>query len=121
MQVRLPFAILALVAAFGGGLGSSHLIERDARAQSSFQMPQTAAVYVPPEGLAFRALDGRVIARLSYDAHGGSFEVYDHHEHPAAALRAGFVADAPRTPATLPVATVSLPSSLPSDVPDLGY
>ena len=114
MQVRLPFAILALVVAFGGGLASSHLLERDARAQSSLQ---TAAVYVPPEGLAFRALDGRVVARLSYDARGGSFEVYDHHEHPAAALRAGFVADAPRTPATLPVATVSLPS----DVPDLGY
>ena len=115
MQVRLPFAILALVAAFGGGVASSRLIEREARAQS---VTQQASVYVPAEGLAFRAVDGRIVARLSYDARGGAFEVYDGHERPAAALRSGLVTPAPSSASTLPAATVA--TAVTPDL-DLGY
>jgi hypothetical protein len=115
MQVRLPFAIVALVAAFGGGVASSHLLERDARAQSALH---AASVYVPAEGLAFRALDGRIVARLSYDARGGSFEVYDNRERSAGALRAGLVAEAPHG-ATVP-ATTTATDATPAEV-DLGY
>jgi hypothetical protein len=115
MQVRLPFAILALFAAFGGGVASSHLIEREARAQSALH---AASVYVPAEGLAFRALDGHIVARLSYDARGGAFEVYDSRERAAGALRASPVAEAPHV-APLPAAAFATDAS-PTDV-DLGY
>ena len=73
-------------------------------------------MYVPIEGLAFRGVDGRVVARLSYDARGGAFEVYDAHERPAAALRSGLVTEAPRS--TLPAATVATVTT--PDL-DLGY
>ena len=84
MQVRLPFAILALSTAFAGGIATSHLIEREARAQAG---GASASVYVPAEGLAFRAADGRVIARVSYDSRGGAFEVFDNRERVAVAMR----------------------------------
>ncbi len=118
MQVRLPFAIVALFAAFGGGAASSHLIEREARAQSA----HTAAVYVPAEGLAFRALDGHIVARLSYDGRGGVFEVYDNHERPAGSLRPGLAAEAPRASGALPALPASTVATVisPMDV-DLGY
>jgi hypothetical protein len=115
MQVRLPLAILALVAAFGGGVASSRLIEGEARAQAA---PQQASVYLPAEGLAFRSADGHIVARLSYDARGGAFEVYDGHERPAAALRSGLVTEAPRSSSTLPAATVATVAT--PDI-DLGY
>lgn len=115
MQVRLGFAIVALFAAFAGGVAASHLVERDARAQSG---PQSASVYVPAEGLTFRAVDGRVVARLSYDARGGAFEVYDSRERPAGALRSGLVAEAPRPAAAVPAPTAATAAS--PDV-DLGY
>jgi hypothetical protein len=119
MQVRVPFAILALSAAFGVGAASSHLTERDARAQSALQ---TASVYVPAEGLAFRALDGHIVARLSYDARGGAFEVYDSREHPSAALRPGPVADTPRVPAAPPAASAPAVATVaPLSIVDLGY
>ena len=115
MQVRLPFAILALVAAFGGGVASSRLIEGEARAQAA---PQQASVYLPAEGLAFRSADGRIVARLSYDARGGAFEVYDNHERPAAALRSGLAAPTVRSTSALPAASVATEGT--SDL-DLGY
>ena len=117
MQVRLPIAVLALAVAFGAGLASSRLggIEREARAQAA-----GAAVYVPPEGLSFRSPDGRLIARLAYDSRGGFFEVYDRREHPSAALRPGFIADAPARTALLPGTTTPAPLAT-TDTPDLGY
>jgi hypothetical protein len=122
MQVRLPFAILALSAAFAGGVATSQVIEREARAQSG---AQSASMYVPVEGLAFRGADGRVIARLSYDARGGAFEVFDNHERAAIAMRPGLVAEAPRPSAT-PLATAAAPFGIPvapasSPIVDLGY
>ena len=95
MRVRLPLAVLALALAFAGGLVTS--LVRDAHAQAS---PFAATVYVPSDGLAFRTFDGRVVARLSYDAHGGIFELYDDHEQPAVRVRGEPTARAPA--ATLP-------------------
>jgi hypothetical protein len=112
MQVRLPFAIGALAAAFAGGLVAGQPwargfgLEHDAHAQSGFQ---AASVFVPAEGLSFRAMDGRMVARLSYDAHGGSFEVFDGRERSAGALRAGPVSDASRAPA--PLASPGVPAT----------
>lgn len=82
MRVRLPVAALVLALAFGGGLASS--LVRDAHAQAA---PFAATIYVPSDGIAFRTFDGRVVARLSHDAHGGVFELYDEHEQPAVRVR----------------------------------
>jgi hypothetical protein len=82
MRVRLPVAVLALVLAFAGGIVSSRV--RDAHAQAA---PFAATIYVPSDGLAFRTFNGRVVARLSYDPHGGVFELYDDHERPAVRVR----------------------------------
>jgi hypothetical protein len=116
MQVRVPIAVLVLAVAFAAGLASSRLgVEREARAQQA-----GAAVYVPPEGLAFRSPDGRLIARLAYDTRGGIFEVYDRRERPSGSLRAGFMADAPARPAMPPGTTTPAPLAT-TDTPDLGY
>ncbi len=114
MQVRLPFVILTVVAAFAGGVGTSHLLEREARAQSG---AQPASVYVPAEGLAFRGVDGRIIARLSYDGHGGAFEVYDNRERPAGALRPGVVPEPPHPVSLFPAPAANTPPAF----VDLGY
>jgi hypothetical protein len=108
MSVRLPIAISVLAATFAAGLVASRLWERDARAQTS---PFAATIYVPSDGLAFRTFDGRVVARLSHDAHGGVFELYDEHEQPAARVRAESFLRAPPAPA---------PTSRSKD-PDLGF
>jgi hypothetical protein len=115
MQVRLPLALLGLFAAFGGGAASSHLLEREAGAQTA----HSAMVYLPAEGLTFKTLDGHLVARLSYDSRGGAFEVYDNRERPAGALRAGLLAEAPHLSSTAPVTTGATFAN-PADV-DLGY
>jgi hypothetical protein len=117
MRVRVPTAVVTLVAVFAAGAASTRLarlFERDAEAQSA---RQPASVYVPAEGLAFRSLEGRIVARLSYDARGGSFEVYDNHERPAGALRAGFASEALPAAIPAPIATMTMPPG----IPDLGY
>jgi hypothetical protein len=86
---RRPFAVLVALAAFGAGFACAHLLERNARAESA----PSSTVYVPADGLAFRTLDGRVIARLAYDHKGGFFDVYDNDERPTATLRADAIAD----------------------------
>jgi hypothetical protein len=58
---------------------SQRLLLREARADSA---SSTSTLYVPPSGLVFRALDGTPIARISRDAHGGIFEVYDDRQQP---------------------------------------
>jgi hypothetical protein len=110
MSARAPLLILAVVAAFLGGLVSSRLLERDAYAQKP-AFPST--FYVPREGLAFRTLEGRVIATLSYDERGGMFELYDGHERPSTSFRAG----SPTTKPTMTEVHVPIdPHTL-----DLGY
>lgn len=92
MPYRFPFAVLAVLAAFAGGFASSHLFERSAQAQTA---PLASTIYVPVDGLAFRTFDGRVIARLSYDRHGGVFDVYNGDERPSAGLRVDSAAERP--------------------------
>ncbi len=85
MPSRLPLAVLTLLGAFAGGFVSSQLLERSAHALS---VPLASTVYVPADGLAFRTFDGHIFARLSYNARGGVFDVYDGQERPAIGVRA---------------------------------
>jgi hypothetical protein len=80
-----PHVVVALcISVFAAGIGAAKLVG-EARADAR---PSTATIYVPPEGLVFRGADGRSIARLSSDASGGVFELYNAQEQPAAKLRA---------------------------------
>jgi hypothetical protein len=122
MGVRKSLAALALAAAFGAGVLTSHAFEREAKAQKSATV---SAVYVPSDGLAFRTLDGRLIAKLAYDTRGGFFEVYDEHEKLAGSLRgAGVSAARPAVaaaPATAPAPAPAANASNASNTLDLGY
>jgi hypothetical protein len=89
MRLRLPLVVLAVGASFAAGLVSSSArwspwAVREARAQSA---PFAASVYVPSDGLAFRTFDGRLVAKLAYDGHGGFFELYDEHEQLSGRIR----------------------------------
>jgi hypothetical protein len=70
---RRRITALAIATAFVAGIGASQLAQHEAQAQSL----STATLYVPAGGLVFRAPDGTAIARLSRDAHGGTFELFD--------------------------------------------
>jgi hypothetical protein len=85
MPSRIPLAVLTLLGAFAGGIVSSQLLEGRAHALT---LPLASTEYVPSDGLAFRTFDGRIVARLSYNARGGVFDVYDAQEHPAISVRA---------------------------------
>jgi hypothetical protein len=64
---------LTVCAAFVGGIAFEHF-GREARAQSA----GISTLYVPPGGLVFRSMDGKPLARISQDAHGGgALEVFD--------------------------------------------
>jgi hypothetical protein len=119
MRFHSPFGKtlvpLAIAAAFACGLLASRVLEKDARAQRA---AMSSAVFVPADGVAFRTLDGRVIARLAYDAKGGYFELYDEHERPAASMRGNGIAVARAAPPSVPTATQAQAST---GVPDLGY
>lgn len=94
MHVRMPIAVVSVVLAFAGGLASYRWLVPEARAQAA---PLASTVYVPSDGLAFRSFDGRIVARLSYDSHGGAFELYDEHEQPAMRVRGDALARPPST------------------------
>jgi hypothetical protein len=111
--LRFPAAITALAATFAAGLIASPLWVRDARAQSA---PFAATIYVPSDGLAFRTFDGRVVARLSHDAHGGVFELYDEREQPVARVRGDAFTHLPAGPTP-----ASLSARRPNGDPDLGF
>jgi hypothetical protein len=84
----------AIGAAFIVGVGSHHVWPRDAHAQAILSL---STIYVPSEGLVFRALDGKPIAKLSRDGHGALFELYDDaRETPARSSRG--VTDVGRPP-----------------------
>ena len=80
--VRL--ASVLVIAFIGARLGNA---TREARADNL----SAASIYVPPAGLAFRASeDGKLIARLSRDAHGAAvFVLYDAKQEPALRIPAG--------------------------------
>jgi hypothetical protein len=89
----VPLVALATAAFAAGALAVTVLLPRDAHA-----IPFASTIQVPVGGLTFRAPDGRAIARLTYDARGGVFEVLD--ENGGAVSSMGH---APR-PSALPVA-----------------
>jgi hypothetical protein len=89
MRLRLVISTVALLVTFLGGAITSRLVEGQAQARPVVSQP--ASVFVPPDGLAFRTMDGRIIARVSYDARGGFLEVYDNNERPTGAFRSGFM------------------------------
>jgi hypothetical protein len=70
---RVFSTVLTLAAAFAAGVAFDAAFHREAHAQSL----ATSTIYVPEGGLVFRAPDGTPIARLSRDAHGGTFELFD--------------------------------------------
>ncbi len=76
--VRL--AVAALTTFGAGALAVLAFQALEGRASAKAAAASASTIYVPPGGLAFRALNGRVFARLSYDSHGGVFELYDEHE-----------------------------------------
>jgi hypothetical protein len=115
---------LTLVLVFGAGLVTSRALEKDAQAE---RPPVASAVFVPNGGLAFRTLDGRVIAKLAYDAKGGFLELYDEHERPAATLHgnglSGVMGVTGVTGVTgaAPVSPPPLQPGQGSSIVDLGY
>lgn len=88
MRQRVVLFTVALLATFACGAFSSRWVEGQAHARPA---GQPASVIVPADGLAFRTIDGRIIARLSYDSRGGVFEVFDNNEHATSAVRSGLV------------------------------
>jgi hypothetical protein len=90
----------AIGAAFLAGAGSAHLWPRDAHAQAIVSL---STIYVPSDGLVFRALDGKPIAKLSRDGHGARFELYDDAQETSARLSRGAIGAArpPREPYVL--------------------
>jgi hypothetical protein len=97
---RLPAFLLATIAAFATGLAFQHLSPRDAHAQT---MSSLSTIYVPSEGLVFRTFDGRPIAKLSHDAHGGFLELYDDRQDGVARFSSGALGPthSPREPSAL--------------------
>ena len=69
---RALFWSLTVCAAFVGGVAFEHF-GREANAQSA----GISTLYVPPGGLVFRAMDGKPLARISEDSHGGALELFD--------------------------------------------
>jgi hypothetical protein len=96
MRLGVPSALVAVAIAFGSGLAASRLLEREALAQSG---ASSSTVFVPADGLAFRAFDGRIVAKLSYDSQGGTFELYDDGQQPAASFRTSSGPSAAKLPA----------------------
>jgi hypothetical protein len=76
---------LTILLAFAGGAASHRLWPRDARAQT---VTSAATIFVPADGLVFRTFDGKPIAKLSHDATGGVFELYDDSQEAIARLSA---------------------------------
>jgi hypothetical protein len=75
--MRPTFAVLLGLAGLAAGFVMHSVWPRDARAQAG---PSTASIYVPSDGLVFRGLDDRPLARLSRGPNGGMLELYDDRE-----------------------------------------
>jgi hypothetical protein len=106
----------AVTVAFALGALSSQFFVRDARAQA---LPFAATIYVPSDGIAFRSFDGHVVARLSYDTHGGIFDVYNEREQPGARLRADSIGRS--SPLARPDASSKAPLAPFASPDDVGF
>jgi hypothetical protein len=108
---RWQFAVLAAIVAvsgFGGGVVSGRLFAvRDANAQAR---SPASSINVAASGLLFRGPDGRVIARLSSDAGGGVFELFDAHEQLGARMRASSFAGGMEVYPTARAAPIAIPA-----------
>jgi hypothetical protein len=111
MPSRRWITALAIAGAFVAGAGISQLTQREAHAQSS----TTATLYVPSGGLVFRATDGTALARLSRDAHGGTFELFDDRHEVSTRVPRGSAEPAPNP------YTVERDSRATTTVPDDGF
>lgn len=121
---RTQFAILAAIVAvsgFGGGIVSGRIFQvGDARAQ---ERSTTGSINVGRAGLVFRGPNGRIIAKLSSEASGGVFELFNANEQPGARMRAASFAGGfdvlPREPlgvAPLPLAAPPAPPPPPGSI-----
>jgi hypothetical protein len=79
LRSRTLLIVLAFGATFVAGAASQRWLLGEARADS---VSSTSTIYVPSNGLVFRTLDGKPIARISHDARGGVFELYDEQQQP---------------------------------------
>jgi hypothetical protein len=70
---RVAVMSLILAVTFLAGMAFDAVSHREAHAQSL----ATSNIVVPEGGLFFRSPDGTPIARLSRDAHGANFELFD--------------------------------------------
>jgi hypothetical protein len=86
LSSRIPAFLVVTIAAFASGLAFEHLSPREARAQT---ISSLSTIYVPSDGLVFRTVDGRPIARLSRDVHGGFLELYDDRQEGVARFSSG--------------------------------
>jgi hypothetical protein len=78
---RVPLVVLA---ALVGGFAGARFTPHDAHAQS---LALGSNFYVPADGIVFRNFQGKVVARLAHDSHGGIFELYDENEQVRARVR----------------------------------
>ena len=83
---RTKLVGVALASALGGALVSHAVWTREAQAQGTTTI---STIYVPVDGVIFRSFDGRPIARLSRDVHGGLLEVYDDHDEATVRVSSG--------------------------------
>jgi len=85
-SIRRKLALpIGIGVAFLAGVVSHHLWPRDAHAQA---MLSVSTIYVPPDGLVFRSLDGKPIAKLSRTGRGALFELCDDAQENSARCRA---------------------------------
>jgi hypothetical protein len=108
MMRSTRLAVVGLVVGVVGGFVGARAM-RDAHAD---ERPTTTTIFVGTQGLVFRTVDGRAIARLSSDSGGGVLELLDSQEQPRSRLRAagldmGQGARAPQTTRPPPVSTSS--------------
>ena len=94
-RTRVLVSSVALTAAFAAGMGLRGLSPRSAHAEP---MTVVSTVYVPAEGIVFRATDGKAIAKLSRDAHGGFLELYDDSQDVGVRLSSGVSRPTPTRP-----------------------
>jgi len=77
--VRWEILALTAVSAVAGAILGHWAWPREARAEAGATI---STVYVPPDGVVFRTLDGHPVARLSRAAAGGVLELYDIEDQP---------------------------------------